>query len=223
MDNFEIRRFEMFRRARDFGVAHAADLPAGTLGSQLFTTLNNIVTELETLSASQSSGLNTAMEGTASKSAIRAAISDSLVVINRTARALAFETPGLDNKFRLPRKGNDHALLAAARAFAADAAPLAQQFIQHEVPADFLSALNGQITEFGEVLSKRSNARETHVSATAGIDDAIERGVDMVQRLDVIVRNKYALDHAILAAWDAASHTERLGPKDPKPTEPPKP
>lgn len=39
--------------------------------------------------------------------------------INRTARVIAFETPGVENKFRLPRGTNDQSLLNATRAFAA--------------------------------------------------------------------------------------------------------
>jgi hypothetical protein len=47
-----------------------------------------------------------------------------LLAINRTARVIAFGTRGLENKFRLPCGTNNQNLLNAARAFAADAAPL---------------------------------------------------------------------------------------------------
>jgi hypothetical protein len=62
--------------------------------------------------------------------------------------APAFTTPGLDSKFRLPRTGNDQALLNAARAFAADAAPLKAEFLKLEMPSDFLERLNQLITDF---------------------------------------------------------------------------
>lgn len=211
MDNLENRRLDMFRRVRDFGASRTADFSAGTLGNELFTIITTVTGELETLGASQSSGLSRVTEGTASKSVIRAGLYDDLVAINRTARALAYETPGLDNKFRLPRKGNDQALLNSARAFAADAAPLAAAFVRHELPADFLTALNARIAEFEAVVNQRNGARETHVAATAAIDNAIERGMDTVNRLDAIVRNKYRNDVAVLAAWETASHTERAG------------
>src|SRR5207253_1135141 len=120
MDSLETRRFEMFKRVRDFGTAHAADFPAQTLGNEMFTIVKNVVTELENQAAHQSSGLNTSLEGTATKAAIRAALFDDVAAINRTARSLAYEATGLDNKFRLPRKGRDQELLSAARAFAAD-------------------------------------------------------------------------------------------------------
>ena len=209
MDNLEIRRYEMFRRVRDFGVMYAADFLSGSLGNELFATLTSVVAGLEQQGASQSSGRNKAMEGTASKAVIRAALIEDLTAINRTARALAYETPGLDNKFRMPRKVNDQALVAAARAFAADAAPLTAAFLRHEMPTDFLATLNGRIASFEEALTRRTEAKATHVSATAAIDEFIERGMTAVQRLDVIVRNKYASETAVLAAWETASHTER--------------
>jgi hypothetical protein len=48
-----------------------------------------------------------------------------------------------------------------------------------------------------------------HVAAGAAIDDAIDRGIEVVRKLDAIMKNKYANNASVLAEWTSASHTER--------------
>jgi len=50
------------------------------------------------------------------------------------------------------------------------------------------------------------------------IDELIERGNDIVRKLDAIVRNKYANNVGVLAEWTSASHTERAPRKKTEPT-----
>jgi hypothetical protein len=203
------KRYETLKRVREFGAQQTESFPELSLGHELFAEISNVVAELDRLAADHSSGFNTAISSTDSKSALREELRDDLLAINRTARAMAYATPGLDNKFRLPRGAGDQALLTGARAFLADAAPLAAEFIKHEMPADFLDDLKKQIAEFEDTLNRRSAAKGTQVSATAGITDAIERGMIAVRRLDAIIRNKFRGNVGILAAWTQASHVER--------------
>ena len=83
------------------------------------------------------------------------------------------------------------------------------QFIAHELPADFLTDLNTDIANLEAAISSQSGGVGDHVAARAAIDDAIDRGLVAVRKLDAIVKNKYANDAATLAEWISASHTER--------------
>jgi hypothetical protein len=130
---------------------------------------------------------------------------------------MADEVPGLDDKFRLPRNNNDQQLLAAGRAAAIDAAPFSAQFIAHEMPADFLEDLAADIGDLEAAMSDQSGGIGNRVAAAAAIDDAIDRGIEVVRKLDAIVKNKYANNPATLAEWTSASHTERA-PKKKKDT-----
>jgi hypothetical protein len=209
MDDRERRGFEMFGRVQDFGAESAGDFPAGTLGNELFGTLNTAVADMERQLAAQSSGAGDARRGTVSKSAARRALRDDLDEISRTARAMAFESPGLDEKFRLPRPLNDQVLLTTARSFAADAVALKDSFIRHELPADFLEDLAADIAEFEAGDEDQNLGREDQVSAGAAFDDAYDKAMNAVRRLRVLVRNKYRNNAAKLAAWERASHIER--------------
>jgi hypothetical protein len=129
--------------------------------------------------------------------------------IARTARAMALDTPGLENKFRLPRSGGDQALLQAARAFVADATPLKAEFIRHELPASFIEDMQDEIADLQRAIDEQNTGRDAHITATVSIETTVERGIKAVRRLDAIVRNKFRDDSATLAAWEHARHVER--------------
>lgn len=209
MNDLETRRYEMFVRVRDFGTTHAASFPATTLGGEQYAVVGAAVEDLTRAAASQSSGVGSAQHATASRSVARAGLHEDLQAITQTARAMALDDPGLENKFRMPRSGSDSSLLTAARAFALDAVPLKADFIKHELPVTFLADLQTAINDFEHAVGSQNANRETHVSATVSIDSTIERGMNAVRRLDAIVRNKFRDDPATLAAWESARHVER--------------
>ena len=226
MDNVTIKRYEMLKRTRDFGVAQTAAFPEGSFGKELFATVAQVVGELDSQSTNQSSGIGTAQSIAATKSVTREDLREMILAINRTARVMAFETPGLENKFRLPRGTNDQALLNAGRAFAADAAPLKADFLKHEMPTDFIERLNQLIAGFEKVSTEKATAVGSHVTAKIAMDETVARGLQAVRQLDVIIRNKFNGDPATLANWTRASHVAcrvRNNTPETPPTDPNKP
>lgn len=209
MNDTETRRLEMFIRVRQFGASRANAFPANTRGGEVLSQLNAAITELEGHATTQESGRRAAKEGTAVKSVARAALREDLEAISRTARALALTTPGLDDKFRLPRNVGDQAWLAAARSFQQDAEPLKTEFTRRGLPADFLEDLDADIEAFEQSINSRAQKAGARVAATNAIDESIERGMNAVRELDAIARNVFRNDAAALAEWTSASHTER--------------
>lgn len=171
--------------------------------------MSAIITEIEGHAAFEASGSGLSRQRTATRSDARAALREDLEAIARTARAMAADVPGLDDKFRLPRGNNDQQLLNAGRAFAADALHLKAQFLAHELRADFLEDLAADIEAMEAAMSDQSGGLGNRIAAGAAIGDAIDRGVEVVRKLDAIVKNKYANSPAVLAEWTSASHTER--------------
>jgi hypothetical protein len=212
----------MLGRCASFGDAEAASFPAASLGGKLFAELRSINAELDASAARQSSGRNTTGQGTTTKGDARDNLRDDLEAISRTARAIAEVTPGLEDKFRLPRgRANDQELLAAARAFAADALPMKATFIEYGMPADFLEDLAEDIQTFVDAVELQETGKRDSAVATAAIDDLISRGMQIVRRLDAIVHNILRDKPDKLAGWERARHVERL-PKRKKETPPPK-
>jgi hypothetical protein len=216
MDDNHNRRHSMFVRVREFIQQRIADFAETGVVRQLFTQLKVIISEVEQLAADQASGIGLARLGTQTRGDARVALRDAIDAIYRVAR-----TMGVESQFQRPTANNDEALLHAARSFATNALPLKAQFIAHEMPEDFLDDLNADINDLEAAIVAQGNAVGDHVSASAAIDDAIDRGVETVRKLDPIMKNKYASNPGILAEWMSASHTERAPKRAPATPTPP--
>ncbi|HEV7906294.1 MAG TPA: hypothetical protein VGO96_20810 [Pyrinomonadaceae bacterium] len=220
MKDSDTRRYEAFLRVREFGTSHAAQFPPNSFGAEKFSALGEVIKGLDEHATTQVSGRSTARQGVTGKAAARDELRRDLEAITRTARSMAFDTPGLDDKFRLPREPKDQELLSAARAFAVAAQPLAAEFTRRGLPANFLADLASDIESFEQAISRKTVGRAAHVAATAAIDDLIEDGMKHLRQLDTVVRNIFADDPATLAGWTSASHVERA-PRTKQPLPPP--
>jgi hypothetical protein len=209
MNDHENRKHQMFVRAQQLIASRLSDFAPTSLVRDLAVDLAAVITELNNHAAAETSGESSARQGTVTRLEARAALREDLEAINRTARAMMDERPGLNEKFRLPRGNNTQQMLSAARAFAADALPLKADFIAHELPGNFLEDLAADILALEGAMSDQSGGIGDRVAASAAIDEAIERGAVITRKLDAIIKNKYANDRATLAEWTSASHTER--------------
>jgi len=224
MKSSEMSKLDMFTRIRDFGATHVSAFPGASLGGRLFAEINTVIETLTAQAVAQSSGLHAAQQSTDGKSAARKALEDQLEIIARTARTMALDLPGVDNKFRLPRSKAAQALLIAAQTFRADAEPLRAKFIEQEMPEDFLETLDTLIANFEQVVIAGHQSAAAHIAASAAIAAAIERGMTAARKLDSIVRNKFKDDQGTLAAWKSARHIEKVPHKpSKKPTGPASP
>jgi hypothetical protein len=209
MNDREVFRYEMFIRVCEFGAVYSDTFNPTTLGGEHFAVLGKVVDELAGYTAAQLSGNRATRQSTSTKAVLREELREDLAVLVRTVRAIAQDKPGLDDRFRVPRGNNDQNLISAARAFSTDAAPYADEFVRHELPADFLAQFADKIKQFEDAVNEQFRGTTAQVTATAAIDEAIENGMGAVRRLDAIVRNKFRDDPSVLAAWTSASHIER--------------
>jgi hypothetical protein len=223
MKDTERRIYEMLVRVDEYGTVRSADFPQGSAGGDLFASLHDLIALIDDKASAQSSGFSLKREGTATRNAARKNLRRQLEAINRTAvsLSLAGTMPGLENRFRMPRGNNDQTLLSTGRAFAENAPPLATHFVGLGLPQEFATNLNAAITEFEKSINQQNTGRDSHVAATSAISEALERAVNVVHRLDAIVRNKYANDPPQLSAWQSASHIERPPQRAKKSAPPP--
>jgi len=139
---------------------------------------------------------------------------------------MAFDIPGLDDKFRLPR-GSDLNLLMTARAFVVDATPMKNDFVRFGLPEDFLEDLKADILAFEQATMARNQSLEERTASVAAIDEKLARGMKAAKQLDLILRNILRNDIQMLTAWMTASHVERVphrrrqSPTPPAKSEPP--
>lgn len=110
------------------------------------------------------------------------------------ARAIAVDTPGVDDEFRLPRGSGDQRLIETARQFAHDAAPLVNDFVKHAIPPNFLDDLGSDIKALEDAVEVRESGEGIHLAA--------------VRRLDAIVPNTVGHDAATLALREHARRVD---------------
>lgn len=209
MDDRERRRKEMFVRVKVFMTDNSANFPAGSIGATKTTELSEVIDLLDELSGDQMSGFGEARFSFAGKNTARENLREDLSDIARTARSMNYQFPNIAEKFRMPRGNNDVQLLAAARAFLTEATPHKDDFIAYGMPADFLTDLQTDIEAFEAALGTTGSATDSHVEATAEIDEAIRRGMIVVRILNGVVKNVFRNDAGKLAAWTSASHIEK--------------
>ncbi|MDQ3820535.1 MAG: hypothetical protein M3362_23030, partial [Acidobacteriota bacterium] len=135
------RCLETFLRVRQLGADEAAAYASNAFIKDLFNSLSTVISDLETHTNAQASGLTGVRQGTRSKEAARIELERALRAIARTARSMSITMPGLEQKFRSPRDLKEQELLATARMFAADAVPLKAEFIKRGLPPTFLDDL----------------------------------------------------------------------------------
>ncbi|HEX8501646.1 MAG TPA: hypothetical protein VF659_13760 [Pyrinomonadaceae bacterium] len=222
MNDLEIRTLDTFKRVRNFDVTHDGLFPPDTLARDLFDVIAGAAKDIEGFAAAETSGGTTARQGTANKAAAREAILEDLRIIRRTARTMTGDSPGVSDKFRVPRKANDQELLNTARAFLADAEPLKGEFLRRELQERVFQDLAANLAAFEAALNAQYAGRGESVTAAGSMDAAFENGLNALRQLDPIVRNKLHNNHAALAGWESAKRIER-GPRRTKPdtTEPP--
>ena len=201
------RQYEMLMRGDQFGAKHPELFPPGSLGASSLADLGGIVKEVTFHEVgrrgAEGEGVNERFES-------RKALIRTLKKVRQTSQLLAIADPPVGDSFP---KGNrrlaDRALLQMARSYARDAAPLADRFIGHGMPATFMADLQAEIDAFAGALDRKQQGRSSAGEAKSQIRSAIGRGLLAVKQLDAFLANTLEHDDPRLEAW---KRDRRIGP-----------
>jgi hypothetical protein len=196
MTAIETRKYEMLVRVRDFGNEHGDLFPESTLAREQFTTVSAAVKEL---SESAVKKMSAKQEGKRTKGTARGALLDRLESMALTARAIARDTPGLEDRFHVPKRRSDQDLLTTGRLFARDAGVFKDQFLAHAMPETFVADLIELVETFEQAIRDREAGKG--VATRASMHAALESGTTAVQKLDAMVTNHLRGDTATTALW----------------------
>jgi hypothetical protein len=194
---------EMLKRVEHFGNTHRDLFSAHTTGAQLFAALQRALTELTEHQIAHESRRNQRSNSVADRAA-RDELWTRLLALGRTARSLRVGAAGLNGTFRLPRRGGDHALLAAARTMVAAARKSKARLASYGLHLD---DVDRAIVAFERAIADRSERRRARLAARANVETALARAFAIVRRLDVLVTNVLAEDAGGLGAW---RHARRI-------------
>jgi len=209
MSNLIARILEMLIRVRQFGLTHTPGFPADSRGRELFDLVDGFIDTIEEQSAMREQHARAAKDKTTLKKAAVAGLRELMTFISRTARVMAPNMPGIENKFQMPSGKTVQDLLEAARSFLLEAEPLKDDFIRRGLPPTFVDNLRGRIMLVEQTVDEQAQKSAARIAASVSADAAARRAREAVRELDAIVRNVYAADAATLAEWESASHVER--------------
>jgi hypothetical protein len=196
----------MFVRARDFGAAHAGLFPASSKIGRAFA---RVAEEVAAIEAHRKNHLVSMAEARRVKATTRAAVFDYLKTLALAGRRLT--RPDVkENPFRLPRGRNVERELATARAFIEQAGARQREFVEFGLPPTFLGDLKTLVNNLQQAVDGRLGSRAQRRKATAGIKNAMARGLEVVRDLDALLALALRDDPDTYAAWGAARRIEGL-------------
>jgi hypothetical protein len=198
----------MLVRVRDFGVTHRGQFADGSEVAKAFAAISDAVAEIDAFSKAK---LTARRESMPKRLAAKQALSERIAAIARSARVMAKTIPGADEKFPLPTRRSDVAVLTSGRLFLQEAAPLKDMFISCGLPATFVEDLQQAITVFEQQIAGRNAGKTGAVVSQQAIRAALKKGVDTVLSLDALVRNVLGGDRNAMAAWKRDRHVEFAG------------
>ncbi len=198
MTAIETRRYETLVRVRDFGNTHGDRFPESTLAREQFTTVSAAVKELSAFAVKK---MAAKQEGKRTKAIAREALHDRLESIAITARAIAQDTPGFEDRFHVPRPRTDQGLLTAGRLFARDAEAVKGQFLAHAMPETFVADLLELVDTFEQAIREREAGKGGQTAARASMNAALESGTAAVQKIAAMVNNHLRDDPETTALW----------------------
>jgi hypothetical protein len=199
----------MFLKVRDYMQERIADFPPASIGGILLAALVVIISTIAALAGEQLSAKGEFGSAGDIKGDARDALHVMLKQISGIAKSMAYTINGLENKFRLPYSRSEVNLVAAGRAFAADAVEYKPTFIEYGLPDDFIEDLTAATDAFETARTSEDTAEQDKIGSTASFAPHIGEGMIIVRRLDPIIKMKYGNDAAAMAAWTFAKHVER--------------
>jgi len=206
------RGLELFDRVSEFFSEHPT-LTFGTRGTALIGQINTTRATLRLQGANQVNGLGEFRGGVAERRDLAVELRAQLGEIELAAEAMDPATaPVPAEQLQRPQSRSFQALLDTAGSFVTvlTPQPVQQAFIDRDFPATFVADLSGLATEFAETTGRKYAGGQMRKGGTLGVDQAAEKGLDIVQELNAIVTKKLRkTDPVLLGVWKAASRLEQ--------------
>jgi hypothetical protein len=215
------RKIEAGKRALAFSLAHPDPSPgyATTLGR-----LQERLARAEELITLQRDRIAQVRGTTLRKKSLRRLMRRSqLRHLARVAEGAAKENPELAQKFVvLPERIPYLEFQASARAMLAEAQNQRELLVKHGLAETLLNGLVKSVSQFDQALEQASEARRSHVGASAELDLIGDEIMHLIKVMDALNRFRFADQGEVLAEWESASNVfGPVHPSDERPETPP--
>jgi hypothetical protein len=200
------RTIEMATRVLNFSRAH----PDESQGyAAALARLEKTLAQAEIVAARQRDGINALRSATARKRELRRKIRRTqLFHLARVAEAAAGEVPDIAQKFLLMRDAIPYlAFRTAARGMSAEAQNQKEVLVKHGLLDSVLLDLSHSLDQFDQAVEQGTNARRTHIGASADLDALEDELIQIMRLMDGSNRYRFSGNPDALAEWESARNT----------------
>jgi hypothetical protein len=200
------RTIEMATRVLNFSRAHPDPSQGYTAA---LTRLENTLAQVQVVAARQREGINALRSATARKRELRRKIRRTqLFHLARVAESAASEVPDVAQKFVLMREAIPYlAFRTAARGMSAEAQNQKELLVRHGLLDSVLLDLSHSLDQFDQAVEQGTDARRTHIGASADLDALAEELIQIMRLMDGSNRYRFSGDPDSLAEWESARNT----------------
>jgi hypothetical protein len=222
--NAKLRRYyERSQRCDRVNDSRAEDFTANSKWMALAAVVKERNAALAALDVERASSIGKRRQGTAGRQGAREALIALVEAVADTAEAIVPDHPDIKGMFeRTGKDRSDQTLVATARSYADNAAPLVGLFVELGLPATFINDLRSKADALETYISMQNEGVGAGVNANASAREHVEVLNETLARLNVIYHNTYRDNPAVLAEWESAYHLEAApGSKRKKKGDPP--
>ena len=196
----------MATRVLNFSRAHPDESQGYTAA---LARLEKTLAQVEIVAARQRDGINGLRSATARKRELRRKIRRTqLFHLARVGQAAATELPDLSQKFVLMREAVPYlAFRTAARGMSAEAQNQKDLLVKHGLLDSVLLDLSHSLDQFDQAVEQGTDARRSHVGASADLDALAEELIQIMRLMDGSNRYRFSADPDSLAEWESARAT----------------
>jgi hypothetical protein len=177
-------------------------------------TLAELAGNAEARLMAQRDGTLAVKAAVAGKNELRRAIHHRLAVVAGYANAAAVMNPGVDIRLARPTtNGSQKGFLAAARQMLQAATERQQLLTAEGMTEGYLEGIDTLVDQYEALIGEKFNGRSAHVGASADLDATIRTIAQVIDHLDVLMRDRLRENADLLAEWRSVRNVHWRHPR----------
>ena len=210
MNSTHLRHKERFQRVTTYIDSQPEVFPEDSKAAIRNASLKQGLARMAELDEKRSDSMSSYKQATAARQKAHRRLTDLVGRTINTAEAFADEHPDTKGMFVRPQvNSSDQTLIADARSIAGKAATLVGLFTENEMPATFINDMRSLADDLDRSMQLQTTSANDRKGANAEMKEVIRRLSEVIERLDAIIRNKFADDPAKIVAWEMARRLEQ--------------
>jgi hypothetical protein len=210
MNSSHLRHNERAQRSISYVDSQPEEFPEGSKATTLSSSMKQDLARLAELDVIRSSSMSKLKQATAARNHAHKLLNDLVRKVVGTAEVIALDRADFQGMFVRPQKNSSGlTLIADGRSIAGKAASLVGLFTENGLPQTFINDLGSYADSLEHAIQLQTGGAGERIHANADMAEVIHHLTELVERLDIIVRNKCANDPAKIAAWESARRLEK--------------